>query len=33
MFLRWNEVPVQDIVAQFKVNRSTLYRKMIVSVA
>ena len=26
--LRSNEVPVQDIAAQFKVNRSTLYRNM-----
>ena len=26
--LRSNEVPVQDIAAQFKVNRSTLYRNV-----
>ena len=26
--LRSNEVPVQDIAAQFGVNRSTLYRNM-----
>jgi DNA-binding MarR family transcriptional regulator len=26
--LRSNEVPVRDIAAQFKVNRSTLYRNM-----
>lgn len=26
--LRSNEVPVQDIAAQFKVNRSTLYRNL-----
>ncbi len=26
--LRLNEVPVQDIAAQFKVNRSTLYRNV-----
>src|SRR6266403_5824897 len=28
--LRSNEVPVQDIAAQFKVNRSTLYRNVTV---
>jgi DNA invertase Pin-like site-specific DNA recombinase len=27
--LRSNEVPVQDIAAQFKLNRSTLYRNVI----
>jgi DNA-binding MarR family transcriptional regulator len=26
--LRSNEVPVQDIAAQFKINRSTLYRNV-----
>ena len=26
--LRSNEVPMQDIAAQFKVNRSTLYRNV-----
>jgi DNA invertase Pin-like site-specific DNA recombinase len=31
--LRSNEVPVQDIAAQFKVNRSTLYRNMAASAA
>ena len=29
--LRSNDVPVQDIVAQFGVNRSTLYRNMTAS--
>ena len=29
--LRSNEVPVQDIAAQFKVNRSTLYRNVAAS--
>jgi hypothetical protein len=29
--LRSNEVPVQDIAAQFKVNRSTLYRNIAAS--
>jgi DNA invertase Pin-like site-specific DNA recombinase len=29
--LRSNEVPVQDIATQFKVNRSTLYRNMTAS--
>jgi DNA invertase Pin-like site-specific DNA recombinase len=32
MLLRSNEVPVQDIAAQFKVNRSTLYRNMTASI-
>jgi DNA invertase Pin-like site-specific DNA recombinase len=31
--LRSNEVPVQDIAAQFGVNRSTLYRNMTASTA
>jgi DNA-binding MarR family transcriptional regulator len=29
--LRSNDVPVQDIAAQFGVNRSTLYRNMTAS--
>lgn len=30
---RYNEVPVQGITAQLKVNRSTLYRNMTASIA